>query len=47
VLGVERAYLQAAFDEIQKDYGSFDEYRRQALGFDDAETAAFRQLALE
>ena len=47
VLGVERAYLEAAFDEIQKSYGSFDSYRRQALGFDDAETAAFRQLALE
>src|SRR4029450_8662542 len=43
VLGAERAYLEAAFDEIRKDYGSFDEYRRKALGFDDAETAAFRQ----
>jgi protein-tyrosine phosphatase len=47
VLGVERAYLEAAFDEIQEGYGSFDAYRRDALGFDDAEAAAFRQLALE
>ena len=47
VLGVERAYLEAAFDEIQKQYGGFDAYRREALGLDDAETAAFRQLALE
>jgi protein-tyrosine phosphatase len=47
VLGVERAYLEAAFGEIEKRYGSFDAYRRDALGLDDAETAAFRQLALE
>jgi len=47
VLGVERGYLAAAFDEIEKQYGSFDAYRRDALGLDDAETAAFRQLALE
>jgi protein-tyrosine phosphatase len=47
VLGVERAYLEAAFDEIAKVHGSFDAYRRDALGLDDAETAAFRQLALE
>ena len=47
VLGVERAYLEAAFSEIQKQYGGFDAYRREALGLDDAETAAFRQLALE
>jgi protein-tyrosine phosphatase len=47
VLGVERAYLEAAFEEIQNRYGGFDAYRREALGLDDAETAAFRQLALE
>jgi protein-tyrosine phosphatase len=47
VLGVERGYLAAAFDEIQKEYGSFDAYRREALGLSDAETAAFRELALQ
>jgi protein-tyrosine phosphatase len=47
VLGVERGYLAAALDEIEKRYGSFDAYRREALGFDDAETQAFRELALE
>lgn len=47
VLGVERAYLEAAFDEIEREYGSFDAYRREALGLDDAETKAFRELALE
>jgi protein-tyrosine phosphatase len=47
VLGVERAYLEAAFDAVDEKYGSFDAYRREALGLDDAETAAFRRLALE
>ena len=47
VLGVEPAYLDAAFDEIEVRYGSFDRYRREALGLDDARLAAFRDLALE
>jgi protein-tyrosine phosphatase len=47
LFGVEPAYLQAAFDEIAKRYGDFDTYRREALGLDDAELAAFRALALE
>jgi protein-tyrosine phosphatase len=47
VLGVERAYLEAAFAAVDERYGSFDAYRRDALGLDDAEAAAFRQLALE
>jgi protein-tyrosine phosphatase len=47
VLSVERGYLAAAFDEIQKQYGSFDAYRRDALGMDDTRTAAFRRLALD
>ena len=46
-LGVERAYLDAAFDEIDARFGSFDRYRREALGLDDARLAAFRALALE
>jgi protein-tyrosine phosphatase len=47
VLGVERAYLDAAFEEIDARWGSFDRYRREALGLDDARLAAFRDLALE
>lgn len=46
VMGVERRFLEAAFDEIDKQYGSFEVYRREALGIDDAELAAFRQMAL-
>jgi protein-tyrosine phosphatase len=46
-LGVEPAYLEAAFGEIAAGWGSFDAYRRDALGLDDARLAAFRALALE
>jgi protein-tyrosine phosphatase len=47
VLGVERQYLEAAFGAIDVKYGSFDAYRREALGVDDAELEAFRNLVLE
>lgn len=47
LFGVEPAYLEAAFDAIDSNYGDFDTYRREALGLDDAEVAAFRALALE
>ncbi len=47
VLGVERAYLESAFSAIDEAYGSFEAYRREALGLDDAAVRAFRSLALE
>ena len=47
LFGVEPAYLEAAFDAIESSYGDFDQYRRDALGLDDAELAAFRTYALE
>jgi len=47
LFGVERAYLDAAFDEIARGWGSFDDYRREALKFSDAETERFREQALE
>lgn len=47
VLGVEPAYLDAAFEAIEQKYGTFDAYRRKALGIDDEQLAAFRQIALE
>ena len=47
LFGVEPAYLEAAFAEIDARYGDFDTYRREALGLDDAEVEAFRALALE
>ncbi|HKX88266.1 MAG TPA: tyrosine-protein phosphatase, partial [Sphingopyxis sp.] len=36
LLGVERAYLDAAFEQIAKDYGSVDAYLAQELGVDAA-----------
>jgi len=41
LLGVERAYLDAAFEQINKDYGSVDAYLAQELGVD---AAARKQL---
>ena len=47
VIGVERRFLEAAFTEIHKQYGSFESYRREALGIDDTQLFAFRKLALD
>ncbi|HEY8121848.1 MAG TPA: tyrosine-protein phosphatase [Myxococcota bacterium] len=47
LFGVEPAYLEAAFAAIDDNYGDFDTYRRDALGLDDAEVAAFRALLLQ
>ena len=35
-------YIQAAFDEVEHRYGSFDNYIRQGLGLTDADVAALR-----
>ena len=47
LLNVEPRYLNAAFDAMEKDYGSIDNYLRQALGADDAFRAALRQRFLD
>ncbi len=47
IMGAERRFLQAAFEEIDKRYGSFENYRRDALGISDTEQEAFREMALE
>ncbi len=47
IMGAERRFLQAAFEEIDKRYGSFENYRRDALGISDSEQEAFREMALE
>ena len=47
VMGVERRYLQAAFDAIEQEYGSFETYRREALGISDEELETFRNMSLE
>ncbi len=47
VLGVERRFLEAAFAAIDETHGSFDAWRREALGVSDEELAAFQKLGLE
>lgn len=47
LLGVEAAYLQAAFDAIDREYGSFDNYVRDGLGLGEAEIARLRARLLE
>ena len=42
VLTVRPEYLQAAFDEVEKKYGSFDAYVRDGLRLTDADVAALR-----
>lgn len=42
LLTVRRTYLQAAFDQVEKKYGSFDAYLHEGLGMTDAELEALR-----
>ena len=46
IMGVERRYLEAAFEAIQEEYGSFENYRREALGISDSELESFRDKSL-
>jgi len=47
LLGVEPRYLNAAFNAMEKEYGSIDNYLRDALGADDVFRAALREHFLE
>jgi len=47
LMGVEPAYLQSAFDTMEKQYGSIDNYLREALGVDDEFRAQLRARYLE
>jgi protein-tyrosine phosphatase len=46
LLGVDQKYLDAAFAAIDQKFGSFDNYRREALGVSDQNAAALRDLLL-
>lgn len=46
VLGVRAAYIEAAFAEVEKRYGSFDRYVRDGLGLDDAAIDRLRTTLL-
>lgn len=46
ILGVKKEYLDAAFDEMQKKYGSIENYFSDGLGIDAAKQKALRDLYL-
>jgi protein-tyrosine phosphatase len=46
ILGVKRGYLEAAFDEVQKNYGSIENYFTNGLGIDVRVQQALRDLYL-
>ncbi len=47
VLGVRRAYLDSAFAEVDRVYGSMDAYVRKGLGLSDAQIGTIRSKYLE
>lgn len=46
ILGVKKEYLDAAFDEMEKKYGSIEKYFSEGLGIDAAQQKAIRDLYL-
>jgi protein-tyrosine phosphatase len=46
ILGVKEEYLKASFDEMQKKYGSIENYFSEGLGIDAAQQKALRKLYL-
>jgi protein-tyrosine phosphatase len=47
LMTVRRAYIEAAFDEAERQYGSIDRYAAQALGLDAAAVARLEARFLE
>lgn len=47
VLGVRPAYLESAFAEVDRVYGSMDAYVRKGLGLSDAQIGTIRRKYLE
>lgn len=46
ILGVKKEYLDAAFDEMEKNYGSIEGYFAKGLGIDASQQEAIRHLYL-
>ncbi|WP_018179596.1 tyrosine-protein phosphatase [Jongsikchunia kroppenstedtii] len=46
ILGVQASFLDAAFDQMNKSFGSFANFVRTGLGIDDATLAALRKKML-
>ena len=47
IFGAKPEYLNAAFDEMQKRYGTIENYFSQGLGIDSAAQNALRSLYLD
>ena len=47
ILGVKKEYLEAAFDEMEKQFGGIEKYFADGLGIDAAGQDALRRLYLE
>jgi protein-tyrosine phosphatase len=45
-MGVDEAWLQAGFDAIDAQWGSFDNYVREGLGLSRADVAMLRDALL-
>jgi len=46
MMSVKPSYLQAAFDTVEKEYGAFDDYLKQALNVTDEEIVKLQDLYL-
>jgi protein-tyrosine phosphatase len=46
LMGVEEAWLNAAFEEIDASWGSFDNYVREGLGLGEADVAQLKAQLL-
>ena len=46
ILGVKKEYLEAGFEEMEKQYGTIEEYFSEGLGIDATEQQALRDLYL-
>ncbi len=47
LIGVKIEYIQASFDAVQDEWGSFDRYLHEGLGISDAQREALRRQLLE
>ena len=46
ILGVKKEYLEAAFDEMEKKYGTIEKYFSEGLGIDAEGQQAMKELYL-
>jgi len=46
LLGVKKPFLEAAFDEMKKEFGTIEKYFSEGLGIDSTQQQALRNLYL-